>query len=152
MEKKRQLTILFAEDNDGDACLLEERLKEGGLANPVLRFKSGDEAWNFFSGKSEPGFEPGKAYLLVSDIHMPGMDGIELLQRVKADPRLKSIPVIMHTSSEDPADKAVCRELGCSEYLIKHEIFKETVALIKRRVFYTGEGCGVLERPKRDAD
>lgn len=151
MEKKRQLTILFAEDNDGDACLLRERLKAGGLTNPVLRFKSGVEAWDFLSGESEPCFEPGKAYLLVSDIHMPGMDGIELLRRVKADPRLKSIPVIMHTSSEDPADKAVCRELGCSEYLLKHEIFKETVALIKLRVFYAVEEFWGLERPKRDA-
>ena len=76
MEKKMQLTILFAEDNDGDACLLEERLKAGGLAHPGLRVKSGGEAWNFLSGKSEPCFEPGKAYLLVSDIRMPGMDGI----------------------------------------------------------------------------
>lgn len=139
MEKSRLRTILFAEDNDADAYLLQERLKESGLTNRVIRFKSGVEAWNFFSGKSKPCFEPGRDYVLVSDIHMPGMDGIELLQRVKADRRFINIPVIMHTSSEDPADQTVCRELGCSEYIFKRGGFKETIALLKRQLLNKDE-------------
>lgn len=134
MEKSGQLTILFAEDNDCDAYLLQERLKEAGLTNQVIRFRSGVEAWDFFSRKSEPCFELGKNYILVSDIHMPGMDGIELLQRVKADRRFMNIPVIMHTSSEDPADKTLCRELGCSEYIFKLGNFEETIALLKQQL------------------
>ena len=90
------VTILMAEDDDGHATLVRERFESVGVNNPVIRFKDGTETWNFLSG-SGAGLETGSGYLLLLDIRMPGLDGIEVLRRVKKDPRLKNMPVIMLT-------------------------------------------------------
>ncbi|OIO05043.1 MAG: hypothetical protein AUJ51_00560 [Elusimicrobia bacterium CG1_02_56_21] len=125
------MTILIAEDDDGHAYLLRKRLEAGGLAGPIIRFSNGAEAWAFLSGETSPGLIPGEAYILALDIGMPEMDGIEVLKRVKAHPRLKGLPVIMLTTSDAPEDKRRCLELGCSDYLTKPEGFDKIVDLIK---------------------
>ena len=63
---------------------------------------------------------------------MPGLDGIELLRRVKNDPRLKNMPVIMLTTTDDPKEVATCYELGCNNYLVKPVEFEKFAEVIKR--------------------
>lgn len=130
--KDNSLTILMAEDDDGHALLVQERFESVGMYNPVVRFKDGLEAWNFLSGVSGPGPEAGKSYLLLLDIRMPEMDGIEVLRRVKKDPRLKNMPVIMLTTTDDPKEISVCYELGCNNYLTKPVEFEKFAEVIKR--------------------
>ena len=125
------LIILMAEDDDGHARLVQERFESVGVRNPVIRFKEGKEAWAFLSGAA-PGLEADKAYLLLLDIRMPGVDGIEVLRRVKDDPRLKNIPVIMLTTTDDPKEIGRCYELGCNNYLIKPVEFEKFAEVIKR--------------------
>lgn len=132
MSDKELTTILIVEDDDGHACLIRRHLEKSGAANPVIWFKNGLEAWCFLSGKAAPCFEPDKRYLLILDIRMPGLDGIEVLRRVKAEPRLDDIPVIMLTTSADPVDRDRCNELGCSAFLIKPEGFEEIAVLVER--------------------
>jgi len=119
MKTKERLTILLAEDNDGHARLLRLGLEEAGVTNAVIRFKDGQEAWDYISGKSEPCFEPDKPYLLLLDIRMPKLDGIEVLRRVRADRSFKDMPVIMLTTTDEPKDSSLCYELGCRHYFIK---------------------------------
>lgn len=119
MDGKELMTMLLAEDDDGHALLIRRQIEDLGLRNPVIRFKNGVEAWDFMSRQSEPCLEPAKSYLLLLDIRMPGMDGIEILRRVKEDPCLKSMPVIIVTTSSDPKDIIRCYDLGCSSYIIK---------------------------------
>ena len=125
------VTILMAEDDDGHALLVQERFELVGVRNPIIRFKDGQETWNFLSGAGS-GLEEGKGYLLLLDIRMPGMDGIEVLKRVKEDPRLKTMPVIMLTTTDDPREIKLCYELGCNNYLVKPVEFEKFAEVIKR--------------------
>ncbi len=126
------IIILMAEDDDGHAQLVKERFESVGVHNPIIRFKDGKETWAFLSGAVTPGIEDGKAYLLLLDIRMPGLDGIEVLRRVKDDTRLKTIPVIMLTTTDDPREIDRCYELGCSNYLTKPVEFEKFAEVIKR--------------------
>lgn len=119
MKKKEPATILLAEDDDGHARLLERDLQSAGVRNPLIRFRTGMEAWNYIFGKSDPCLKPGKPYLLLLDIRMPQMNGIELLRRVKSDRRYRSIPAAMLTTTDDPKEIRRCHDLGCDNFLIK---------------------------------
>ena len=124
-----QLTILMAEDDDGHARLVEERFESVGVKNPIVRFRDGAEAWAYLTG---PELRNGGEYLLLLDIRMPGLDGVEILRRVKNDPRLKTIPVIMLTTTDDPAEVSACYEHGCNSYLTKPVEFDKFAEVIKR--------------------
>jgi CheY-like chemotaxis protein len=126
------ITILMAEDDDGHALLVKERFESVGVHNPIIRFRDGEETWAFLSGAAKPGLETGKAYLLLLDIRMPGLDGIEVLRRTKNDHRLKNMPVIMLTTTDDPREIGLCYELGCNNYLTKPVEFEKFAEVIKR--------------------
>lgn len=126
------VTILMAEDDDGHALLLRQRLESAGARSPILRFDDGRETWDFLSGAAKPGLEPGKAYLLLLDIRMPSLDGVEVLRRMKRAPRLAGIPVIIITTTDDPGEMARCRELGCADYLVKPAAFERLFEVITR--------------------
>jgi len=126
------VTILMAEDDDGHAKLVQERFESVGVSNKLIRFSNGQEVWDFLSGAAARGLEANKAYLLLLDIRMPGLDGIEVLKRVKQDPRLKNMPVIMLTTTDDPKEVDVCYALGCNNYLVKPIEFEKFGEVIKR--------------------
>lgn len=130
-EENSELTLLLAEDDAGHALLVQECFKRAGVHNPLLRFKDGQEVWDFLSGP-DAAIETGKSYLLLLDIRMPRMDGLEVLRRVKADPRLKSIPVIILTTTDDPKEVNLSYELGCNNYLTKPVEFEKFAEVIKR--------------------
>jgi CheY-like chemotaxis protein len=130
--KDNGVIILMAEDDDGHARLVRERFESVGVHNEIIRFKDGQEAWAFLSGAAKPGLETDKAYLLLLDIRMPGLDGVEVLKRVKGDARLKNMPVIMLTTTDDPREINTCYELGCNNYLTKPVEFEKFAEVIKR--------------------
>ncbi|HAN05981.1 MAG TPA: hypothetical protein DCW72_10075 [Elusimicrobia bacterium] len=124
-----KLTILMAEDDDGHARLVEERFESVGVKNPIVRFRDGAEAWAYLTG---PELRNGGEYLLLLDIRMPGLDGIEILRRIKGDPRLRTIPVIMLTTTDDPKEVEACYSYGCNSYLTKPVEFDKFAEVIKR--------------------
>lgn len=132
MKNDDSVTILMAEDDDGHALLIQERFKSLGVSNALIRFKNGKEAWDFLSKADKPGIESGGRYLLLLDIRMPGLDGLEVLKRVKQDPRLKNMPVIMLTTTDDPREIDLCYELGCNNYLVKPVEFEKFAEIIRR--------------------
>lgn len=123
------LTILMAEDDDGHARLVEERFESVGVKNSIVRFRDGEEAWAFLTG---PELKNGREYLLLLDIRMPGLDGIEILRRIKSDARLKTIPVIMLTTTDDPKEVEACYKYGCNSYLTKPVEFEKFAEVIQR--------------------
>ncbi len=125
-----ELTILMAEDDDGHAKLVQERFAEVGVTNPLRRFRDGAEAWSFLSDPVNA--RPGEGFLLLLDIRMPGLDGVEVLRRIKADARLKPMPVIMLTTTDDPKEIETCYALGCNSYLTKPVEFERFAEVIKR--------------------
>ena len=92
-----------------------------GVGNPIRHFQNGREVLDFLEGThAARAPEPEReAYLLLLDIHMPQMDGVEVLRAIKEDPVLRPIPVVMLTTTDDPREVQRCHELGCGSYLVK---------------------------------
>ncbi len=133
MKNYKDLIILIAEDDDGHATLIKEGLQESGVCNTIIRFKNGVETWNFLNGTAEnENRDSTKAYLLLLDINMPIMDGVELLQKVKSDADLKEIPVIMLTTTDDPREVDACYKLGCNMYVTKPVHFTKFAEVLNR--------------------
>ena len=118
--------ILLAEDNAQDAEMTMRALRRGNVANPVHWAKDGAEALEFlFSGRNR------LPRLVLLDIKMPRVDGIEVLRRLKADPDTRAIPVVVMTSSNEERDVIDTYRLGVNSYIVKpvqFEAFLDTVA------------------------
>lgn len=121
MDRYKEMMIIITDDDDGHAELIKEGLQNSGVANPMIRFSHGEELWDFLNGKKvhDCMFDQEKSYLLLLDINMPRMDGIEVLRRMKADDNLKEIPVMMLTTTDDPREVEKCYRLGCNVYITK---------------------------------
>ncbi len=120
MEGYKKMIILIAEDDDGHAELIKEGLEESGVCNQMIRFSNGQEVWNFLSGTGDREvLDKSKAYLLLLDINMPKMDGVEVLKRMKGSKELKEIPVMMLTTTDDPREVEQCYKFGCNAYITK---------------------------------
>jgi CheY-like chemotaxis protein len=116
----REVVILIADDDPGHVRLIEKNLARAGLHNPIIRFENGQEILEFlFRQGAGPHRRPETAYLLLLDIRMPQVDGVEVLRRIKADSELRKIPVSMLTTTDDPREVARCHELGCNNYIVK---------------------------------
>jgi CheY-like chemotaxis protein len=128
---KKEVIVLIAEDDDGHATLIERNLRRAGLLNEIVRFKDGQETLDFLFGKNKgPKCKPDTAYMLLLDIRMPKVDGVEVLRQVKADKVLKKLPIIMITTTDDPREVEICHNLGCSSYItkpIEYDNFMEAV-------------------------
>lgn len=117
---KKEVVILLAEDDDGHAALIQRNLQRAGIANEIIRFQDGRELLNFlFREGPEPHRKSHTPYLLLLDIRMPKVDGIEALKQIKSDKALRRIPVIMLTTMDDPNEVTNCHELGCNNYVVK---------------------------------
>jgi CheY-like chemotaxis protein len=114
-----EVTILIAEDDEGHARLIERNLRRAALNNRILRFGDGQEVLDFFAQRDERVSNQGQSYLLLLDIRMPKLDGIEVLRQLKQDPCLRKMPVLMLTTMDDPQEVARCHTLGCSHYIVK---------------------------------
>jgi CheY-like chemotaxis protein len=133
MSKYKEMIILIAEDDDGHAELIQEGLEESGVCNKIIRFINGVETWNFLSGSGDNEvIDKDKSYLLLLDIRMPKMDGIEVLKRMKEDEELREIPVMMLSTTDDPHEIEQCYKLGCSVYITKPVEFIAFAETLKR--------------------
>jgi CheY-like chemotaxis protein len=113
-------TILITDDDEGHTILVQDSLRRGGLENAMLTFGDGHELLDFLHGlHPQHRFDPHTQYLLLLDIRMPKLDGVETLRRIKGDPALKNLHVIMLSTTDDPREVSRCHELGCSSYLMK---------------------------------
>ena len=113
------VTILIAEDDDGHFSLIKKNLMRADVYNEIVRFMNGQEVMGFLGKESAGDAEEAKAYLLILDIRMPKVDGVKVLEVIKADEKLKRIPVIMLTTTDDPVEVDRCYLLGCGLYIVK---------------------------------
>ncbi|MBI2949427.1 MAG: response regulator [Verrucomicrobia bacterium] len=127
----KEVVILIADDDAGHARLIEKNLARVALHNQIERFEDGQQILDFLLGRG-PGRkrEPDTPYLLLLDIRMPKVDGIEVLRQIKADSELRKIPISMLTTTDDPREVERCHALGCNNYIVKpvdYEKFAEAV-------------------------
>lgn len=129
----KEVTILIAEDDEGHAGLIKRNLARAGIINKIIHFPNGKEIVNFLFKKGDgPHIQKGTAYVLLLDIRMPYIDGIEVLRMIKADDQLKIIPTIMITTTDDPREIENCHLLGCSNYITKPVEYEAFVNSIKQ--------------------
>ncbi len=125
------LMILMAEDDPGHASLVRRNLRRAGVLNEVVRVEDGQEALDFICREGAyASRNPIGSLIVLLDINMPRLDGVEVLRRLKADEKTKKIPVMMLTTTDDPREVERCYDLGCSVYVTKpveYEQFREAV-------------------------
>ncbi len=129
------VAILMAEDDLGHASLIRRYLRRSGITNEIVHFEDGQEVMDFLvlNGNSRKR-QPHKAYLLLLDIRMPRLDGIEVLKQIKENDKLKAIPVIILTTTDNSETKKHCYELGCQQYFVKpagHPDFIEMISELR---------------------
>jgi len=125
-------TILLAEDNPKDVELTLEALNDFNLANKVEVVNDGVQALEYlrYEGKYKKRKQGSPAVVLL-DIKMPRLDGIEVLKAIRNDPKLKFLPVVMLTSSREEQDLIQTYELGVNAYVVKPVDFKEFIEAVK---------------------
>lgn len=127
------VTILLAEDDEGHASLIQRNIKRNGFVNQVVHVADGHEALDFLHCRGAYANRvPNGPLLLVLDINMPRVSGIQVLQAVKSDVHLAKIPVIMLTTTDDPREIERCYQLGCNVYITKPIEYERFVEALQR--------------------
>jgi CheY-like chemotaxis protein len=124
--------ILLAEDNPGDVELTLAALSENQLADEVVVVRDGSEALDYLLRSGAHAARPeGHPAVVLLDVKMPRVDGLEVLRRLKADASLRSIPVVMLTSSREESDLVESYRLGVNAYVVKPVEFREFIEAVK---------------------
>ncbi|MEO6669248.1 MAG: response regulator [Ferruginibacter sp.] len=115
------IEVLLVEDNMSDAELTIDALKQNNLANKLLHVRDGVAALDFIFGEGEfAGKEiEDNLKVILLDLKMPRINGIQVLQRIRGDERTKSIPMVVLTSSKEDPDIRKCYALGVNSYVVK---------------------------------
>ncbi len=139
MPHSNTVEILLAEDSLHDAELTIRELKKHNMANNLVHVKDGEEALDFIFGRGKYVSLADKIQfpkLILLDIQMPKVNGIEVLKEVKSDPRTHNIPVVILTSSKEHPDVQRCYELGANSYIVKPVNFEGFAESIRNLGFY----------------
>ena len=138
--------ILLVEDDDDDASLTIMALKRKNLVNNLIRLKDGAQAIDFVFSQGAFAGRPADEFprVILLDLKMPKMSGIDVLRRIKSDDRTKHIPVVVLTSSKENPDLAICYQLGANSYIVKPVVFEDFLSAIAELGFY----WLVLNEPK----
>jgi CheY-like chemotaxis protein len=131
MPEHFSVTIVLVEDDPGHARLIERNLRRAHITNDLVVLCDGQEAVEYFFPEGEDVVAGRDMPLLVLlDLNLPGVDGYQVLARLKADARTRRIPVIILTTTDDPRDVERCYDLGCNVYITKpveYEQFAEAI-------------------------
>ena len=125
--------ILLAEDNGNDVELTLAALAENRLVNEVIVVRDGAQALDYLYCRGDYANRPGEnPALLLLDLKMPRVDGLDVLRQIKSDPKLKTVPVVMLTSSREEQDLIRSYELGVNGYVVKPVDFAEFMDAVRQ--------------------
>lgn len=127
--------ILLVEDNPSDAELTIRALKTKMLANSVVHVKDGAEALAYLFGEGDQPVN-GRPKVILLDLKLPKVNGIEVLEKIKSDPVTRAIPVVVLTSSREDSDLQKCYDLGANSYIVKPVEFESFVTAVAELGFY----------------
>jgi len=144
MNRRELRTILLVEDSLADAEMAMDALQEAHLANPVVHVEDGVECMDYLNRTGQwAGREPSEPTVVLLDIKMPRMNGLDVLKAMRADDKLRRIPVVVLSSSREESDLARSWDLGVNAYVIKPvdvDQFFEAVRML-------GQFWAVLNQP-----
>ncbi len=139
--------ILLVEDDPKDVELILSALEDHNLANEVATARDGVEALDYLYRRGRFDQRPaGNPAVILLDLKMPRMDGIQVLRKIKADKALRLIPVVIMTSSRESSDLEVCYRLGINAYVVKPVRFREFVDAVKQ----TGAFWALINQPPQE--
>jgi CheY-like chemotaxis protein len=125
------VSIVMIEDDDGHARLIEKNIRRAGITNEIIPFALGKDALAYIEREGRIGREGGDRKILVLlDLNLPDMSGLDILAKVKGDDRTKRIPIIVLTTTDDKVEIQKCYDLGCSAYVkkpLEYEAFANSV-------------------------
>jgi CheY-like chemotaxis protein len=124
-----QTTILLVEDDPGHARLIEKNLLRSSASCEIVKLTNGQQILDylFANGRAE-----SPSMLVLLDLNMPGLSGYQVLQRLKAHERTRSIPVVILTTTDDSAEIKRCYDLGCNAYVTKPVDYEQFSEMIHR--------------------
>ncbi len=126
-------SILLVEDDPNDIELTLDSLRESNLANEVLVVRDGVEALDYLYRRAGFAGRPaGNPVVILLDLKMPRMDGLEVLRQLKSDQKMRLLPVVMLTSSREARDLKECYKLGVNAYVVKPVLFGEFVEAVRK--------------------
>lgn len=138
MDNSQQVEILLVEDNMDDAEMTIRALRKKNLSNRLTHLTDGEEALDFLFGRGK--FKERdinlKPKLILLDLKMPKIDGMEVLEKVKSHSETKKIPVVVLTSSKEDPDLRKCYELGANSYIVKPVEFESFVNAVSELGLY----------------
>jgi Response regulator containing CheY-like receiver, AAA-type ATPase, and DNA-binding domains len=117
---ERSVEIVMIEDDEGHARLIEKNIRRAGVHNPISPFANGTDAIRFLFGADGSGLaNKGRPLLVLLDLNLPDMTGVEILSRIKTNEHLKRVPVVVLTTTDDAVEIQRCYDLGCNVYITK---------------------------------
>lgn len=129
MTTERAVNIVMIEDDEGHARLIEKNIRRAGIANPIRHFLDGTTALEFLYNDPEGPTHNGPSLILL-DLNLPDMSGIDILARIKGEGPLKRAPVVVLTTTDDKIEIQRCYDLGCNVYITKpvnYESFADAI-------------------------
>ena len=138
MTDNEPVEILLVEDNPDDVDLALHALKKNKVSNRVQVVRDGEEALDFIFGKASSSTAPSeqRPKMVLLDLKLPKVDGLEVLRRLKSDPRTRSIPVIILTSSSEERDIVKSYDLGVNSYIVKPVDFEQFSEAVQQLGLY----------------
>lgn len=137
METFDQVEILLVEDNPNDAELTMRALRKGGLANRLMWARGGEQALDYLFRQGEYALRSDVSpKLVLLDLKMPGMDGIDVLRVIKGDERTRRIPIVVMTSSQEERDIGQSYDLGVNSYVVKPVDFSSVTDVVRQAGYY----------------
>ena len=124
---EKQTIFLLVDDDEVDVMTVKRAFQRNNITNPLYIATNGIEALAMLRGKDMPKLLPGQRRLILLDLNMPRMGGIEFLRELRADPNLRPLPVIVLTTSNEDKDKVEAYNLNVAGYIIKPVTFTKFV-------------------------
>jgi CheY-like chemotaxis protein len=131
------IVIVLVEDNEDDQALATRALERAGVTNQVVVLEDGVKALSFFEEAGRPGSaDSERTYLVLLDLKLPRMGGLQVLRRLREDPRTRRIPVVVLTSSDEERDLVESYDLGANSYIRKPVDFAQFSEVIRQLGYY----------------
>jgi len=115
-ENAKPVKIVMIEDDEGHARLIEKNIRRAGVSNEILPFTNGTDALAYLFG---PEVNSGRQLLILLDLNLPDMTGIDILEKLKGEASTKRLPVVVLTTTDDTREIQRCYDLGANVYITK---------------------------------
>jgi CheY-like chemotaxis protein len=119
MAAGKEVTIVMIEDDEGHARLIEKNVRRAGVNNQIVPFVNGNSALDFILGEDRSGKDANHYLLILLDLNLPDMSGIDILEKVKSNPNTRRLPIVILTTTDDEREIQRCYDLGANVYITK---------------------------------